>query len=175
MYKDKKIAQGKILQLNGEILQKEFSRLFENNQSGYFISLEMINTWCDDFNIVQKLDTWWVYLDACDKYTDVKGYREYFIERYLRNEIYPLRESKDESDINKHFIMQKGDNGIIYPWFSITGFQMYCVVVNEPELYCVCDHFTQVQNEYFQNLKNCNENVKNEILKLIKSVDSKNN
>jgi cell division septum initiation protein DivIVA len=145
-----------------EKIRLEFLGLIEENNIGYFISLERVYNWLEN-------------PDVYTKYNNDSKFRENFNARYLRGEEYMLEKASNENDLTKDYIMRKNGNKS-FPWFSTEGFKTFCMTLKkEKKSYYVRRYFIQIEKDYLRVLKQSSEETQKELDKLkedIKKSDS---
>lgn len=131
----------------------EFLSLIKMSENGYFISLEKTYTWLENKEVY-------------DNYAQSENFRRNFKKRFLRSDKFLLIEADNELDLDKDFLMIKNDNNISFPWFSIEGFKIFCMVVTEPKASFVRKYFIQIEKDYMRVLEQTTKQNEQELNKL---------
>lgn len=143
-----------------ERIKVEFLSLLKKKNNGYIISLEALYNWLGN-------------KESYKEYKTEQRVRDYFNEVLRKN----FRESKIENDIKKDFIMRK-KNKTNFPWFSVIGFQAFCMFSSEEISKDVRSYFIDLEEEYMDALEQPEEKRKemSEKLKLkIKLLEDDDN
>ena len=142
-------------------IRADFLTLVHDKREGYFISLENVYVW---LKVPNKFND----------YVSNVNIRKHFIARTLKNSKFALRQSTDENDLDKHYIMRKGDRQMLFPWFSNKGFKMYCMICGEDRSYFVCNYFLELEEDYVRVLDQTTEEnaaEKKKMHEIIKNKD----
>jgi hypothetical protein len=141
-----------------EKIRIEFLTLVKENKIGYYISLKTIYDWLGNPEFYTKYDT-------------NKIVRDNFSRKYIKSTKIKLDKAEDETDLKSDFIMRKNDKNISYPWFSSTGFKIFCMIVDEKKSYYIHRYFIMVESDYYRVLSQTNKENVNELKKLNNNIE----
>lgn len=139
-------------------IKVEFLSLINKKNNGYIISLENVYTWLEN-------------PDVYTKYKNDDMFRRDFRRRYLRDEKIMMYESNNESDLDHDYIMRKTNN-IKFPWFSVEGFKMFCLAVNENKARYVRKYFIEIEKDYLRVINQTDAENKKELKELTTKMNN---